>query len=243
MDVEEYIRSECDRQHVTNYDDFKEAWKFCRQVSRVYFNGSFSLFVQEIAAIVEPEVNQFPSPARFGSRNGNNLRRSEVGFLHGGNAAKAMDVPRLFERWCFQAEENLTGNEDLFIKNLLDIHPWADGNGRTASLLRNWMLGTLEDPEPLPYYYGKPDRKAMDVHEYILSVADRNGVEITNTELTEDGTMPDFYVRNRYGQCFELDSLEEMLGHFLGENGYRCSFHVGDNIVWLWRKNVVPSLP
>jgi fido (protein-threonine AMPylation protein) len=74
--------------------------------------------------------------------------------MHGGNAARAAEVPRLFERWVSQVSEEMLGNEDLFIKSLLDIHPWADGNGRTASILRNWMFGNLKDPEPLPYYYG-----------------------------------------------------------------------------------------
>ena len=51
-------------------------------------------------------------------------------------------------------EQELFGSEEGLIKALLDIHPWADGNGRTASILRNWVYGKLDDPEPLPYYYG-----------------------------------------------------------------------------------------
>lgn len=44
---------------------------------------------------------------------------------------------------------------DDWIKRLLEIHPWVDGNGRTASIIRNWFLGTLESPFDLPYYFGE----------------------------------------------------------------------------------------
>lgn len=41
---------------------------------------------------------------------------------------------------------------DSWIKDWLWIHPFEDGNGRTASILRNWMLGTLDSPTDLPDY-------------------------------------------------------------------------------------------
>ena len=150
MNEIDYIIDECNRQHVTNYGDFAKGLDYARSVSRVFFNQDFGKFVQTIAFYVEPEVN---AVILHGDRY-TNLRRSEVGFMHGGSAAKAVEVPRLFERWAFFVGEEGTGNEDFFVKQLLDIHPWADGNGRTASILRNWLCGSLNDPEPLPYYYG-----------------------------------------------------------------------------------------
>lgn len=47
------------------------------------------------------------------------------------------------------------GYVDPVIKEFLDIHPFSDGNGRTAWLLRVWMLNQWEDPQPLPNYYGE----------------------------------------------------------------------------------------
>lgn len=44
---------------------------------------------------------------------------------------------------------------DQWLKALLDIHPWQDGNGRTASIVRNLLCGTLMEPIALPYYYGQ----------------------------------------------------------------------------------------
>lgn len=42
---------------------------------------------------------------------------------------------------------------DSWTKQLLEIHPWVDGNGRVASILRNWLLRTLENPTIMPYYF------------------------------------------------------------------------------------------
>lgn len=42
-----------------------------------------------------------------------------------------------------------------FTYELLSIHPFGDGNGRTASLIRNWLLGTLETPSDLPFYFNE----------------------------------------------------------------------------------------
>lgn len=43
---------------------------------------------------------------------------------------------------------------DQFVKAFLDVHPFRDGNGRTAWVLYNWLRGTLGQPDPLPDYYG-----------------------------------------------------------------------------------------
>src|SRR6185436_20934149 len=44
---------------------------------------------------------------------------------------------------------------DGWIKNFLDIHPFIDGNGRTAWILRTWLLNQWDYPFPLPNYYGE----------------------------------------------------------------------------------------
>ena len=64
------------------------------------------------------------------------------------------DLPSRFERWVCLAETAEVQDVEMIVKMFLDIHPFADGNGRTASILRNRMLGTLNDPTPLPFYYG-----------------------------------------------------------------------------------------
>lgn len=161
MDVINYIYDECHRQHVTNYGDFAAAWKYAKNSPPVDKVGHLNLLVQQIASICEPGVNPWGKHGVYWDT----FRTSHVGFMHGGSAAPAGEVREHFDRWCELAFDVivLTGNThelysrdvDEFIKSLLDIHPWADGNGRTASILRNWMLGTLDNPTPLPYYYGQ----------------------------------------------------------------------------------------
>lgn len=164
MDVIDYIYDECHRQHVTNYGDFANALNYAEWVTadRVKDVDSFGEFVQWLAAYIEPTKNI----TEFNSPTVNNLRTSHVGFMHGGSAAPAGEVRERFDRWCELAfdmlptiRENPADTNvyytDQLIKQLLDIHPWVDGNGRTASILRNWMLGTLDDPSPLPYYYSE----------------------------------------------------------------------------------------
>ena len=151
MNINDYIKFEVDRQHRDNYDAFQRAWT----VAHINPPGQLSLifprFVMMIAKSVEPTRNHFRDP-----RVWDNLRRSPVTFMHGGSACPPAEVPERFAQWVAIVTDmsDTNGIEDTLIKQLLDIHPWEDGNGRTASILRNWMLGTLDDPTPLPYYYG-----------------------------------------------------------------------------------------
>jgi hypothetical protein len=162
MDLIDYIYDECHRQHVTNYGDFATGWQIAKDRESVGSWQEFAIFVMRIARAVD-----YANLYRNGE--GENLRTSHVGFMQGGSAAPAGEVRERFDRWCEFMHEYVGSNldgpiqdrpddeiVDRLIKTLLDIHPWADGNGRTASILRNWMLGQLDDPSPLPYYYGEP---------------------------------------------------------------------------------------
>jgi Fic family protein len=62
--------------------------------------------------------------------------------------------------WIHYFNEEIKYSEDLkevvvdpVIKEFLAIHPFRDGNGRTAWLLRVWMLNQWDDPQPLPDYF------------------------------------------------------------------------------------------
>lgn len=79
-------------------------------------------------------------------------RKTPVFFRDGSLGADWWMVPHLMTRLLsFQND----ATPDEFVKQFLDIHPFEDGNGRVASLLRNALMQTLDDPNPLPYYYGK----------------------------------------------------------------------------------------
>lgn len=147
MDVQEYIVSECERQHTLLIDEMTAAFNYAGTITADALPGNdIGLFVQNIARYVEPDVNCWRTDFT-------NLRVSHVGFMNGGKAAHASEVKGQFERLCYLWSPDFSAEDvEVWIKSLLQIHPWQDGNGRTASILRNWMLNQMSDPEPLPYY-------------------------------------------------------------------------------------------
>lgn len=161
MQIEEYVKYECDRQHTRKIKEMTEAFTYASNIDEIVSSGAFACFVMHIAKLVEPTVNinwTHPAPL-FGMNMGGtqvNFRRSHVGFFNGGTACPASEVPDRFDRLIeFTTEPMNSAEIDLWIKSLLDVHPWADGNGRTASIIRNWMMGQMDDPQILPYYYGE----------------------------------------------------------------------------------------
>lgn len=165
LDLIDYIYDECRRQQVGSFGAFAVAHRKTKQMNAEWMYNTPSLFggtVCRIAAAVEPDVNRITNWLKPGL----NLRTTHVGFLHGGSdAAHPSDVyPRfvtlmehgidILKAVQIQRVDDPESLVNQWIKSLLDIHPWPDGNGRTASLLRNKILGTIDNPTPLPYFYG-----------------------------------------------------------------------------------------
>lgn len=173
MNISDYIQREVSRQHSTKFHEFSNALNYAEigaaSFAEVKLTGipmpqslwnlprqkALQVFVMNIAELVEPEVN---AQTMFDG----NIRQSHVGFISGGKAAPANEVKYRFERWAsiwseyiFDPIKMSESEVDSCVKMLLEIHPWKDGNGRTASIFRNWLLGTLSDPQFLPYYFGE----------------------------------------------------------------------------------------
>lgn len=92
------------------------------------------------------------NPQRWGFRN------TPVTFQNGGSSCSPSKIPEAMVRHLGMIHPDggliLFHPEDVdrWIKQFLWIHPYEDGNGRTASILRNWMMGTLDNPTDLPDY-------------------------------------------------------------------------------------------
>jgi hypothetical protein len=160
MIIDEYVQAEVERQHSTQFREFRHAMLYAGMTNPADIKGAktLSIFVQSVAERVDPNVNQFRLIGDAMTGYHTTLRSSHVGFMNGGSACPTNEVPDRFQRLMELWDISMCGwplDVDQWVKRLLDIHPWVDGNGRTASILRNWMLGTLDDPTPLPYWYGE----------------------------------------------------------------------------------------
>jgi hypothetical protein len=156
------IKIECDRQHVGEDRQVR--------LHNAYVDASINpnfvmdgMYLRTLAYHIEPD-------------NDGMFRTTPVTFNGTVGGVSPDSIPRVMKNWIAyfndllpwmaiyqnsstthsdverkMAEEDV----DKVIKEFLDIHPFADGNGRTAWLLRVWLLNQWDDPQPLPDYYGE----------------------------------------------------------------------------------------
>lgn len=97
--------------------------------------------LSSLAAIIEPS-------------NRGNFRTTPVTFPDHSVAPPANLVRESITRLIDLLDDHLPSDQiDKWIKDFLDIHPFTDGNGRTAWVLRTWLLNEWAAPSPLPNYY------------------------------------------------------------------------------------------
>lgn len=75
-------------------------------------------------------------------------RMTPVTFANGRAGTAAREVPDAMQR-LFEALDDDTDPAE-FVRAFLSIHPFTDGNGRTAFILFNWLSNTLDHPQALP---------------------------------------------------------------------------------------------
>src|SRR5437879_707083 len=92
--------------------------------------------VLELARLVDPVA-------------GRAYRRVPVTFLGGTTAPGPADVPGAMER-LFANFTRADDGVDELVRGFLAIHPFADGNGRTAFVLRNWLRARSTTPPSYP---------------------------------------------------------------------------------------------
>lgn len=76
-------------------------------------------------------------------------RTVPVFFNNGNMGLQHRNIPDAMDRLCENGHDLST---DEWIKQFLLIHPFTDGNGRTASLLHNMFSDSLLEPHALPEY-------------------------------------------------------------------------------------------
>lgn len=138
MSVTDWAVSECVRQRVT---DLKFVGNI---VAALALAESRGLTPSTITIDDVKDVGKAVAPASAGW-----WRKTPVTFASGGSAASAQNVPRLMGNLVEMGRDLST---DEWVKEFLDIHPWEDGNGRTAAVLQVAFDGVLR---PLTNHYGK----------------------------------------------------------------------------------------
>jgi hypothetical protein len=148
--IGEVAANECVRQG-TDFDGFirllnayKTAYKYLRDESLV----SGDIF--QLANIIEPEKNVFGK-----------YRTTSVVFANGGFAVDRDLIPTAMDQWLQMINDPSDGliscgpefMRETFVREFLRIHPFRDGNGRVAWILRTLFYDNWESPDPLPKYF------------------------------------------------------------------------------------------
>ena len=90
-----------------------------------------------LGVLVEPEVNA-NGYRRVGVRVGHDIK------------GPWQNVPRQIDS-LIDAQDRLTPDE--WYREYEEVHPWVDGNGRSGSVLWNWLRGSLENPDVPPDFW------------------------------------------------------------------------------------------
>lgn len=145
--LDSIIRAECIKQHVG-----EDRMGFLRKgydLAKVNVDAGVTLTLDlclEYAVIIEPD-------------NKGQVRSTEVTFANGGYAVPASNVrsalEALFDNVDVAVDDEST---EYWVREFLTIHPFTDGNGRTAWLLLQILGNKCTTPVPLPYFFDEESR-------------------------------------------------------------------------------------
>lgn len=145
MDLEKLAAvaaAECVRQEATEPDD----------LMFLLMAYSLTLRLDKEGELKNPELVSWLckiNEVLLGGAPTGGFRKVPVAFANGGTASAPQDVGNHMYRWS-TISDFVPEHAYRFTRSFLQIHPFLDGNGRTAWLLYNWIKGSLEEPVPLP---------------------------------------------------------------------------------------------
>lgn len=117
-----------------------EAYQWSMEMSQLIRPSQISIdMVLILAKMIEPS-------------NGGFIRSTPVTFGGGGSSCDPREVRDVLERLLSGLKRVDCMMVDGWIEHFLWIHPFTDGNGRVAWILRVWLLGHWSSPENLPDY-------------------------------------------------------------------------------------------
>lgn len=137
MEVVKWAAKECARQHSgePSVAWMLRGWNYAMGISH---QMPTEADVVALGALIEPVKN------RCGYR--------QVGVRVGANVKMDWRLVQRAMGNLLDAAETLS--PDDWFHEYEDIHPWRDGNGRTGSILWNWLKGTLSEPQEPPEFWG-----------------------------------------------------------------------------------------
>jgi hypothetical protein len=156
-----WAASECERQQTTPFGvpRLLDALQYARYASERVPDMDDMMY---LAWLIEPKLNGYWRRGQDLSVECN-FRRTSVVIMGGGATHHWQVVPQAVERlfeiadfsWLtLETDAEVYDNHDAkeFCRQLMIIHPWADGNGRTGAVLYNWLTRQLSHPVPMPEF-------------------------------------------------------------------------------------------
>jgi hypothetical protein len=142
--ISEACLVECNRQGVGPVEHQQLIDTYYHMAEEIHPVGHLYLeSVLWLGAMIEPE-------------KASGLRRTPVTFANGTTGLNPDLIPRALES-LFAHREDMSVDE--FIKEFLIIHPFTDGNGRTAFVLYNLLMDNPRVPVALPNYFGETEKE------------------------------------------------------------------------------------